>query len=687
MKHKKLTACLWSCLISSLMSISGTYCLLTAFAFTPVQPEIVLWFSVLASVFFSVLFSLHKSYYPWIGVLLLLCGGLLWGDVISGILALCNAVSRIYDAAYHWGILEVTGINGAGQALDLIQTDKTPALCLIGAILAFFSCRGIAGGKRVYPAILCGVLTLSACCVVTDTIPDAVWIYLLLFCFLFLLLTGLTRRKNPTRSNRQMVVVLVAGTLFINLLAVGTSPENYNPDNNRNLSRQFGQWLQEVWRQLSGMDDPTQENFWSSIQNPQEEVMYITAEEDGIVYLRGVSMDLYLGNRWSLSNENRIVDWADSYMINTNQIQIRTKRIEPILYIPYYADDYRYVAAHYPNSGGETEYSYRFRDIDLGRYPNPISSHYQINSSTNMQLPEETVDWAKALAGRIVGNETSVLQKAAMICSYVRSSAKYDLKTTVPMGTEDVAKWFLEESDTGFCTHYATAAAVLLRASGIPARYVTGYLVKVRGGETVTVRNRHAHAWVELQLPGVGWVKMEPTPAGGFAQEETPVESTTQEETTQQQTQENTESQETQEQTQQSTTEESQDITTQTQQGTDKPIKEEKTTHWYWIVGAVAVLPIQWQLRVVWKKKRKQRGSTNRQALVRWREYERLCRYLNKQPEKDLLALARKAKFSQYAITQEELAFFDHSLQEAYSAIRKHPFPLRVYYRLVLALY
>ncbi len=65
----------------------------------------------------------------------------------------------------------------------------------------------------------------------------------------------------------------------------------------------------------------------------------------------------------------------------------------------------------------------------------------------------------------------------------------------------------------GFCGHYASAFVMLMRAAGIPARVVTGYM----GGEWnriggyLTVRAAEAHAWAEVWLPGRGWTRADPT--------------------------------------------------------------------------------------------------------------------------------------------------------------------------------
>jgi transglutaminase-like putative cysteine protease len=74
---------------------------------------------------------------------------------------------------------------------------------------------------------------------------------------------------------------------------------------------------------------------------------------------------------------------------------------------------------------------------------------------------------------------------------------------------------FLFETRQGFCEHYASAFAVMMRAAGIPARIVLGY----QGGELnpfgnyMIVRQSDAHAWTEVWLVGRGWTRVDPTSA------------------------------------------------------------------------------------------------------------------------------------------------------------------------------
>ncbi len=74
---------------------------------------------------------------------------------------------------------------------------------------------------------------------------------------------------------------------------------------------------------------------------------------------------------------------------------------------------------------------------------------------------------------------------------------------------------FLFETHRGFCQHFASAYTFLMRASGIPARVVTGYQGGYFNtlGNYLVVRQSDAHAWSEVWLNERGWVRVDPTGA------------------------------------------------------------------------------------------------------------------------------------------------------------------------------
>ncbi|WP_148862634.1 transglutaminase TgpA family protein [Marinobacter fonticola] len=84
-----------------------------------------------------------------------------------------------------------------------------------------------------------------------------------------------------------------------------------------------------------------------------------------------------------------------------------------------------------------------------------------------------------------------------------------------PQMPQDAVDTLMFDAKRGFCAHYASATAFLLRSAGIPARIVVGYQGGSPGanGEYLIVRQYDAHAWVEAWVDGSGWVRVDPTAA------------------------------------------------------------------------------------------------------------------------------------------------------------------------------
>ncbi len=95
------------------------------------------------------------------------------------------------------------------------------------------------------------------------------------------------------------------------------------------------------------------------------------------------------------------------------------------------------------------------------------------------------------------------------------SNEEYFYTLEPPLLSGDTVDQFLFDTRRGFCEHYASSFALLMRAAGVPARVVTGY----QGGEYnqignyLIVRQSDAHAWTEVWIEGDGWVRIDPTAA------------------------------------------------------------------------------------------------------------------------------------------------------------------------------
>lgn len=98
----------------------------------------------------------------------------------------------------------------------------------------------------------------------------------------------------------------------------------------------------------------------------------------------------------------------------------------------------------------------------------------------------------------------------------------YTLEPTVePNDSYDGVENFLAVTREGYCVQFASAAVLMLRELGIPARYVEGYIVtdfrrnlaaESAQRYSASVRDYNAHAWVEVYYDGIGWLNYEATP-------------------------------------------------------------------------------------------------------------------------------------------------------------------------------
>ena len=127
------------------------------------------------------------------------------------------------------------------------------------------------------------------------------------------------------------------------------------------------------------------------------------------------------------------------------------------------------------------------------------------------QLPSDTPPALESRAAAVTADAETPYGKAVAVNRWLRTEKNYSLSVDRPESS--VASAFAEEMDAGYCQYFATTMAAMLRAEGVPARYVSGYTPyeQVGPGEHV-VRGKYAHTWVEVYFPSVGWVPFDPTP-------------------------------------------------------------------------------------------------------------------------------------------------------------------------------
>jgi transglutaminase-like putative cysteine protease len=157
-----------------------------------------------------------------------------------------------------------------------------------------------------------------------------------------------------------------------------------------------------------------------------------------------------------------------------------------------------------------------------------VAVHYRLDSYTQHQDPVQLGDNERQLdlksyassrnprsielAHTLRAQSDSDSAFVGRVLNYLRQGGfRYTLEP--PVLGRDAIDDLLFKTHEGFCAHYASAFALLMRAGGVPARVVTGYQGGQwnRYGNYLLIRQSDAHAWTEVWLDGVGWQRVDPT--------------------------------------------------------------------------------------------------------------------------------------------------------------------------------
>lgn len=228
------------------------------------------------------------------------------------------------------------------------------------------------------------------------------------------------------------------------------------------------------------------------------------------------------------------------------------------LYYPYYTlfEDYsiyhnhsKMMSAQGLKMQQEVSYSYYPKVVwedSLGNItPSQIDTS-QVDS-IYMDVPEKNTDVIREECDKI-GLTANMTENEIVeaVRDYFADNIPYTLKPGATPQGEDFVNYFLTKNRKGYCAHFATAATLIFREMGIPARYVEGYTFSFETvlaseqndtkrygnyyqgysaiGEStvmdVEVTDAMAHAWVEIYVDGFGWKVAEVTPGSNEAVDE-----------------------------------------------------------------------------------------------------------------------------------------------------------------------
>lgn len=687
MKRSSLLQCLIGALFAFLFSVSAVGQLITGLELA----ESVRWFIPWCALFSAVCSALFYFKYGWcvcaLSVIAVL-GDQLFRKETAFSYQLSSFLHKLTS-----GYQKIYGIKIIGHnKTDEYELVLLAIAFLTAAAVSFTVCRR----KRIYPALAAAVLPMALCMPVRHTQPDALYMYISLVGIAVLLITDRIRRKDPRGFPLLTLRTATAAALALAMLFTLVPEDNY-VNRAAKMNEKFEGLFEGSKSAVEGIFGGSGSGIsvsqsidlqaLSPITNLTYTVMTVESTFDGPIYLRGRSYDKYNGISWAAAENRR--DTFNSGVSPLGMLTITTSRISNAVYFPYYPAGRTYLSDGFlKNKDNEKKYTFT-----VSATPVRLNGYV----AANTDLPPETYEWAMALVAEITDAGMTTAEKIESIREYVSNSAVYD-RSTASMGNagDDFAKWFLYESKTGYCAHYATAATVLLRATGIPARYVEGYYVQCRAGAKTAVTNHRAHAWAEYYDSRSGiWNVLEVTPAEAFHEDTLPegdmsdTEPPVTEETEAVTRPPITEAPE--------ITEEPQITTSDISDKPDEPTVNDKTAEdrlevpkWTKRVllsaFALAVIILQSSIRRTAKRERWNGKIPNDTALARFRQCEFAAKVTKTDIPDTLEEIALKAKFSQHTITQTELEEFEAFRKILLAKVKKMPWYKKLVVRLVFAI-
>lgn len=422
------------------------------------------------------------------------------------------------------------------------SNDATGLFVLISAVFSGLFSFLISKLKSVKIVTLLSVALLVPCFVLVNTLPEQTPLLIIFIVLFALYFSSQARRLNYDQSGvitaaaAGILAVLITFTAIIYPVADYKRPEWQDElltdvkkiTGMKTYDGKISSALAEVGNSLNREVDFSNAG---SLTQTGKKIMTVTSGTSGRLYLKGIAYANYENNKWSVLTDEQAESFPSDYQpflmtmgyTEQTEISISTVNAEGVIYTPYYLSEFNDNFSNVcdvlvPNSDKTTSYTmlvtpYIENSSDsYSRTPSNDMHSYDSFADCYLQLPDDTKQAMLEIAEENEITGLSDIEKIYAVKKLVSHCASYSLNTQkVPEG-RDAAEWFLNDAKTGYCMHFANSAAVMLRALGIPARYVTGYCADVVNGKAV-VTSDNAHAWVEYFDKNTGWIPLDATPA------------------------------------------------------------------------------------------------------------------------------------------------------------------------------
>lgn len=296
---------------------------------------------------------------------------------------------------------------------------------------------------------------------------------------------------------------------------------------------------------MTGFSDRVSLGEIGRIQQSDEVVMRVRVDSDesgagGGMKWRGVALDTFDHKVWSkarpLNANANVINDNDAFLVEYASgkapLTYQTFYLEPMdTDVLFGMPRIVAVSAGFPSIrrdsyGGITaarrNYDRTTYKIVSDRWLPPINAlrkddtAYPASFASYLTLPPDMDERITALSDRVTAGKSNRYDRARAIENFLQNEFGYTLEQK-SSGPQPVAD-FLFNVREGHCEYFATSMVLMLRTQGIAARIVNGFQTG-EFNETsgmYVVRQRDAHAWVEVYFPKEGaWVAFDPTPFAG----------------------------------------------------------------------------------------------------------------------------------------------------------------------------
>ncbi len=439
----------------------------------------------------------------------------------------------------------------------------------ISILISYAAAFSIKHNDIIIPIILS--VSAASFCMVFESAPPLTFV-----CLSALYVLGVFFKKlsGSAVSIFSFIRCCIICILCILIFSASNIENNYNGNLFNHIKNQI---LNEINDLRYGKSNVMPEGNFSDLKpfEPQgKQQLEVMMSNPDSLYLRGFIGETYDKNGWHRLDSEQLYKSSDlfywlhkenfygqtqlasaagfsqDFSDNTNKITVNNKGASrKYIYAPYEiltADndilrenaigDSNLISA---GLKGNKFYSFSSAENQIKRFPeilknikesdSPETAEYLNNEShyrkfvydSYLDIPDHIQNILENQLGKYESDKNGRLDYSTAqqkILSFLSSKVTYNANVSFSENNIDFIQYFLEQSCEGYSVHYATAAALMFRYYGIPARYTEGFLITPEDTEhalsnsPINIDDSHFHAWVEFYRDGIGWIPFETTP-------------------------------------------------------------------------------------------------------------------------------------------------------------------------------